>query len=219
MHIDKKLQEIRKILGISRKEFSRLSGLSQTTIYYFEKKNRVPSQKSLRRIIETFHLDEQKFLQDIEFPQRHRSRKINVDEKWLRHYYLERGYTATMLAQQLGVSKSTILARLREYNVPRRPQFGHAGPQQPTSHPEVVTFFQNNGNSITDFSSLLSAVEVKVLHQRLGISGINQRTLEEIGRELNLTRERVRQIQNGALRKLSRELKAQQLIEKISLSR
>ncbi|MBI3090122.1 MAG: helix-turn-helix domain-containing protein [Candidatus Tectomicrobia bacterium] len=208
MRIDQKLKEIRKVLGISRKELSRLSGLSATTIYYFEKKNRIPSRKSLHRLIETLHLDEAKFEADIEMPHKPHSRKIAVEEGWLRHQYQDLGATASRIAQQCKISKSTILARLREYDIPRRPQFGHSGPQAPSSHPGVVAYLQKNRHRLTNLGDGLSPMEVHVLLHRLGLNGSLPRTLEEIGRSLRLTRERVRQIQNNALKKVSRAMSA-----------
>jgi RNA polymerase primary sigma factor/RNA polymerase nonessential primary-like sigma factor len=44
--------------------------------------------------------------------------------------------------------------------------------------------------------------EQRVITLRFGLDGEDEQTLEAIGRELNLTRERVRQIENEALGKL-----------------
>jgi RNA polymerase primary sigma factor len=48
----------------------------------------------------------------------------------------------------------------------------------------------------------LSARERQVIERRFGFDGAGERTLEEIGRSLSLTRERIRQIEASALRKL-----------------
>jgi RNA polymerase primary sigma factor len=48
----------------------------------------------------------------------------------------------------------------------------------------------------------LTPREQQVLHMRFGLLGAPERTLEEIGASLSLTRERIRQIEGGALRKL-----------------
>lgn len=53
----------------------------------------------------------------------------------------------------------------------------------------------------------LSAQEQEVLEKRFGIHGYEHMSLAEIGEELNLTRERVRQIQNKALQHLHRDCK------------
>ena len=50
----------------------------------------------------------------------------------------------------------------------------------------------------------LSERERKVLILRYGLDDADPKTLEEIGRRLGLTRERVRQIENDALRRLAR---------------
>lgn len=57
----------------------------------------------------------------------------------------------------------------------------------------------------------LSPREQHVLSLRFGLDGGDERTLEEIGRSLQLTRERVRQIVAAALDKLNRATRAQGL--------
>jgi RNA polymerase nonessential primary-like sigma factor len=53
----------------------------------------------------------------------------------------------------------------------------------------------------------LSQTQQEVLSGRFGLRGHDQQTLEEVGREVGLTRERVRQIQLDALAQLKRRLK------------
>ena len=48
----------------------------------------------------------------------------------------------------------------------------------------------------------LTEREQKVLKLRFGLEDGRQRTLEEVGKEFNVTRERIRQIEAKALRKL-----------------
>jgi len=48
----------------------------------------------------------------------------------------------------------------------------------------------------------LSPREQQVLQMRFGLGGAREHTLEEVGRELTLTRERIRQIERAALDKL-----------------
>ncbi len=55
--------------------------------------------------------------------------------------------------------------------------------------------------------------EREVIEMRYGISGGRQRTLEEVGRAFNITRERVRQIENRTLKKLQSLPDAQPLRE------
>jgi RNA polymerase primary sigma factor len=59
----------------------------------------------------------------------------------------------------------------------------------------------------------LSRREREVIELRYGISGGRQRTLEEVGRTFNITRERVRQIESRTLKKLQALPEAQQLRE------
>jgi RNA polymerase primary sigma factor len=61
--------------------------------------------------------------------------------------------------------------------------------------------------------SALSPREREVIEMRYGITGGRPLTLEEVGREFSITRERVRQIENRTLRKLQSLPDAQQLRE------
>jgi RNA polymerase primary sigma factor len=51
--------------------------------------------------------------------------------------------------------------------------------------------------------------EVKVLKKRFGLDGAQDFTLKQVGEEFGLTRERIRQIEKNAIRKLSRLRKVQ----------
>ena len=53
-------------------------------------------------------------------------------------------------------------------------------------------------------ASKLSSREIKVLKMRFGIGMKTDHTLEEVGRQFDVTRERIRQIEAKALRKLRR---------------
>jgi len=66
-------------------------------------------------------------------------------------------------------------------------------------------------NSIDDALSHLRDREAKVLRLYFGFDGNEERTLEEIGHELGVTRERVRQIKERALGKLRRSEAAYRL--------
>ena len=50
--------------------------------------------------------------------------------------------------------------------------------------------------------STLSHRERRVLELRYGLDGEHPRTLDEVGRTFNVTRERIRQIENQSLKKL-----------------
>jgi len=59
----------------------------------------------------------------------------------------------------------------------------------------------------------LTAREEKVLRLRFGLDDGRQRTLEEVGREFNVTRERIRQIEAKALRKMRHPSRSKKLRE------
>jgi RNA polymerase primary sigma factor len=59
----------------------------------------------------------------------------------------------------------------------------------------------------------LTGREQRVLRLRFGLDDGNARTLEEVGRQIGLTRERIRQIEVGALRKLRHPSRSRKLRE------
>ena len=59
--------------------------------------------------------------------------------------------------------------------------------------------------------STLTPREEKVLRMRFGIGGKSDHTLEEVGQDFNVTRERIRQIEAKALRKLRHPSRSKQL--------
>ena len=59
----------------------------------------------------------------------------------------------------------------------------------------------------------LSEREEKVLRLRFGLEDGRTRTLEEVGKEFDVTRERIRQIEAKALRKLKNPTKSKRLRE------
>ncbi|PIR61485.1 MAG: RNA polymerase sigma factor RpoD [Candidatus Pacebacteria bacterium CG_4_10_14_0_8_um_filter_43_12] len=82
--------------------------------------------------------------------------------------------------------------------------------------PYDATSQQMLRENIDEVLSALSDREAKVLRMRFGLSGNKMMTLEEVGRKFGVTRERIRQIEAKALRKLkhpSRRKKLQDFLE------
>ncbi|MGF1698235.1 RNA polymerase sigma factor RpoS [Vibrio lamellibrachiae] len=70
------------------------------------------------------------------------------------------------------------------------------------SDPEVSTQDNDIKASLVHWLDELNPKQKEVLARRFGLLGYEPSTLEEVGREINLTRERVRQIQVEGLRRL-----------------
>ena len=64
---------------------------------------------------------------------------------------------------------------------------------------------------LSEVLATLTVREAKVLKLRYGLEDGNARTLEEVGREFNVTRERIRQIEAKALRKLRHPSRSKKL--------
>ncbi len=66
-------------------------------------------------------------------------------------------------------------------------------------------------NTVTNLLSGLTPREAKVLRMRFGIDMNTDHTLEEVGKQFDVTRERIRQIEAKALRKLRHPSRSEQL--------
>lgn len=71
--------------------------------------------------------------------------------------------------------------------------------------PEDYAFHEKLKDDIEILLSILNERERQIIIRRFGLDGNNSSTLAEIGKEYNLTRERIRQIENSALKKLYKD--------------
>ena len=65
--------------------------------------------------------------------------------------------------------------------------------------------------AIDDALDSLSPREAKVLRMRFGIDTKSDHTLEEVGKQFDVTRERIRQIESKAMRKLVHPSRSEKL--------
>lgn len=89
-------------------------------------------------------------------------------------------------------------------------------PDQHVSDPVALLQSSDFSASIDSWLSELSEKQREVLCRRFGLRGHENSTLEEVGREIGLTRERVRQIQVEALKRL-KDIMTQQGLDSESL--
>ena len=69
----------------------------------------------------------------------------------------------------------------------------------------------NLSETVRDVLAGLTPREAKVLRMRFGIDMNTDHTLEEVGKQFDVTRERIRQIEAKALRKLRHPSRSEQL--------
>jgi RNA polymerase primary sigma factor len=82
-------------------------------------------------------------------------------------------------------------------------RFGDFIEDKSTVSPTDIVLRDDLNNQIDDVLNQLNDREKAVIRMRFGLlADFSDRTLEEIGRELNVTRERVRQIESSAIKKL-----------------
>ena len=89
-------------------------------------------------------------------------------------------------------------------------------PDEDASEPSEAASFTLLKEQLMDVLSTLTPREEKVLKLRFGIEDGRTRTLEEVGKEFNVTRERIRQIEAKALRKLRHPSRSKKLKDFLS---
>ena len=81
-------------------------------------------------------------------------------------------------------------------------EFGHFIPDSSTPLPDEAAELTMRRETLKRLLQCLSYRERRVLELRYGLDGEHPRTLDEVGRAFNVTRERIRQIENQSLKKL-----------------
>ncbi len=89
--------------------------------------------------------------------------------------------------------------------------FGDFIEDKSSESPSEVTSFSLLKEKLSDVLASLSERERKVLELRFGLGDGFSRTLEEVGRQFRVTRERIRQIEAKALRKMRHPTRIRQL--------
>jgi RNA polymerase primary sigma factor len=125
---------------------------------------------------------------------------------------LEREPTDQEISEEVGLSARKI-ARLRA--AAARPAsleaplgdgdsnvFADSIKDETTSTPYEQLEGKTNASMMRQLISKLKPREFEILRQRFGLDGEEEKTLDEVGHNLGLTRERIRQLQNVAMKKL-----------------
>jgi RNA polymerase primary sigma factor len=85
-------------------------------------------------------------------------------------------------------------------------EFGEIVGDENAQTPFELLSHKNMHGQLDGLLTVLDERERKIIDARFGLAGQKARTLEEVGQEFGVTRERIRQLQNIALRKLRRSL-------------
>src|SRR6516225_7487623 len=129
---------------------------------------------------------------------------------------LGRTPTPEEVARVLGLARkklSIIKKAIRIYNsTPQTDQpeagwsLGEMVTDEATKAPEEALLTNDNLHHVMRMLETMDAREATVLKMRFGLEDHEPRTLKEIGEALGLTRERVRQIESEALRRIAKQI-------------
>jgi RNA polymerase primary sigma factor len=90
-------------------------------------------------------------------------------------------------------------------------EFGRFLADETSIAPEMAAEQSLRDEALRDVLDQLSYRERRVLELRYGLGGEKPRTLDELGRMFNVTRERIRQVEHQSLQKLSSMAEANRL--------
>ena len=144
---------------------------------------------------------------------------IRVSRQLLQEYGREP--TPEEIAKEMGISEVKVreIIKIAQEPVSLETPIGeeedsHLGdfiPDEDAPAPAEAASFALMKEQLTEVLDTLTPREEKVLRLRFGLDDGHQRTLEEVGREFNVTRERIRQIEAKALRKLRHPSRSKKL--------
>jgi len=134
---------------------------------------------------------------------------------------LRREPSAEEIADEMEQPVSRVLAVLKMAQQPislqspvgdgEETNFGDFLEDKSSESPSEVTSFSLLKDKLGSVLASLSQREQKVLELRFGLGDGYSRTLEEVGRQFTVTRERIRQIEAKALRKMRHPTRIRQL--------
>ena len=126
------------------------------------------------------------------------------------------------IAEEMGISVEKVREILRVAQKPislekpigndKDSQFQDFQENKNIVSPEVETMYKLTRAKIYKILFTLSTREQRVIRLRYGLEDGHSRTLEEVGKEFNVTRERIRQIEMKALKKLKHNTRKKQFV-------
>lgn len=139
---------------------------------------------------------------------------------------LGRDPTVSEIAERLGttVEKVIEVQRISQEPISLESKMGHEEdskigdiiPDENALSPQEIAQQNMLKEQLMSVLETLTPREQKVIRLRYGLDDAHPRTLEEVGREFSVTRERIRQIEAKALRKLRHPSKLKKLRDDIS---
>jgi RNA polymerase primary sigma factor len=149
--------------------------------------------------------------------------KLNKIGRVERKLLAELGHdpTADEIARELEIEREEVEQIRRSAQAPislekpvgdeEESEFGHFLADQSATAPDEAAETTLRKETLKRILCALSPRERRVLELRYGLDGQHPRTLDEVGRTFNVTRERVRQIENQSLKKLQALAESQKL--------
>jgi len=149
--------------------------------------------------------------------------KLNKIGRVERKLLAELGHdpTAEEIGRELEIDREEVEQIRRSAQVPislekpvgdeEESEFGHFLADQSAAAPDEAAETTLRKETLKRILCALSPRERRVLELRYGLDGQHPRTLDEVGRTFNVTRERVRQIENQSLKKLQALAESQKL--------
>jgi RNA polymerase primary sigma factor len=149
--------------------------------------------------------------------------KLNKIGRVERKLLAELGHdpTADEIAHELDIDREEVEQIRRSAQAPislekpvgdeEESEFGHFLADQSAAAPDEAAETTLRKETLKRILCALSPRERRVLELRYGLDGQHPRTLDEVGRTFNVTRERVRQIENQSLKKLQALAESQKL--------
>lgn len=177
------LRKRRLSLGLSQKELSQASGVTITAVGNLETFRRMPSEKEATQICRVLDTD-----------------ISTVFPEWLKLFKPKR---TTVVTEHLVTEVQLTSGILNQYLL--------EDGQDQIDKVEEDIMNEELKEVIKRQLSSLTPRESKILTMRFGLDGSNPKTLEEVGNQFGVTRERIRGIESKAIRRLKHPTRSKYL--------
>ncbi len=172
------------------------------------------NQRIRRAIVDTAHIIRVpsyltpsigKIIRLIEEKQKKLERRLSIEERFdiVREEFKDKGDKAENVIAAL---------KLLGHNLVELDSYTEQDRVLGLSNPEVEEIDALNKIDVEVLLRKLHPREAEVLKMRYGLNGFSPMTLDEIGKKFNVTRERIRQIEGKAVKKLQQKLRLENLV-------
>ena len=191
-------------------ELSKLSGVAVETIRFYENEGPIPKAA---RSMNNYRSYTEGHLKRLQFIRHCRSLDMSLEDiKLLSDVSARQNEEACKVQEIIKIAQEPVSLE-SPIGEEEDSHLGDFLEDDKTPPPSQIVAESMMKQTLSDVLHMLTPREEQVIRMRYGLDDGQQRTLEEVGKAFNVTRERIRQIEVKALRKIKRPNMSKNLVD------